>query len=178
MLKNTEARYGVVSKGLHWLIALLIVGLIWLGWYMVDLTYFDRWYNSSLSLHKSLGIIVLSLGAMKIGWTLYSRAPDYTATIKAWEKIAARLTHLTLNFMLLAIPATGYLVSTSEGKPVSMFNVFDVPALMAVNEELRDLAIDLHYYFAYGAAFLVGLHALAALKHQFIDKNDTLKRML
>ena len=68
MLRNTESRYGVVAKLLHWSVAALTLGLIWLGWYMVDLTYYDAWYNDSLAWHKALGIVALALGATKIAW--------------------------------------------------------------------------------------------------------------
>ena len=80
--------------------------------------------------------------------------------------------------MMLLIPVTGYLISTSAGKPIQLFNWFALPAVIDVDEELRDLAITVHYYLAYATLFLVLGHAGAALKHHFINKDDTLKRML
>ena len=75
LIKNTPSQFGLLSKLLHWLIAILILGLIWLGWYMVDLTYYDKWYNDSLHYHKSLGILALALALVKIGWHQYTPAP-------------------------------------------------------------------------------------------------------
>ena len=72
LIRNSADRFGLVTKLLHWLIAILIIFLIWLGWYMVDLTYYDKWYNASLAWHKALGMLVLGLGIAKIGWQLYS----------------------------------------------------------------------------------------------------------
>ena len=178
LIKNTLSRFGLFSKLLHWLIAVLILGLIWLGWYMVDLTYYDKWYNDSLHYHKSVGILALALALFKLGWQRYTPAPDPLADLQTWEKTGARFMHYVLWGMMLLIPVTGYLISTSAGKPIQLFNWFALPAVIDVDEELRDLAIAVHYYLAYATLFLVLGHAGAALKHHFINKDDTLKRML
>jgi len=73
---------------------------------------------------------------------------------------------------------TGYAISTSAGNPVFFFDLFDIPAILPESEGLRGLAVELHYYLSYGAAILVAIHALVALKHQFIDKDGTLSKML
>ncbi|NKC13798.1 MAG: cytochrome b [Gammaproteobacteria bacterium] len=178
MLKNTEERYGLLPKLLHWFIAVLIIGLIWLGWYMVDLTYYDRWYNDSLTAHKALGLLVLALALVKIVWTLVNRPPPLVATLRTFERVAAHAAHGLLYLAMLLIPVTGYLISTSAGAAVSIFNWFDVPALVVLDDASRDVAIEVHYYASYAVAVLVVIHALAALKHQFIDKDGTLRRML
>ena len=178
LLKNTLSRFGLFSKLLHWSIALLILGLIWLGWYMVDLTYYDKWYNDSLHYHKSLGILALALALVKIGWQQYTPAPGPVAGLKTWEKASAKVMHYVLWGMMLLIPVTGYLISTSAGKPIQLFNWFELPAIVDVDEELREFAIDVHFYLAYATLFLVAGHAGAALKHHFINRDDTLKRML
>jgi cytochrome b561 len=176
--KNSSDQYGAVSKSLHWMLALLMIGLIGLGWYMVDLTYYDPWYYDSLALHRAFGILVLVLGVIKLVWIMYSRSPVYAATLKAWERSAARVTHIIFYLAMVAIPITGYLISTSKGDAVSFFGWFEIPAFFSINDTLRDFAIALHYYLAYGIAFLIVVHALAAFKHQFIDKDGTLKKML
>ena len=178
LIKNTLSRFGLFSKLLHWTIALLILGLIWLGWYMVDLTYYDKWYNASLHYHKSLGILALALALFKIGWQWHTPAPGPVAGLKTWEKTGAKLMHYVLWGMMLLIPVTGYLISTSAGKPIQLFNWFAIPAIVDVDEQLRELAIDVHFYLAYATLFLVAGHAGAALKHHFINRDDTLKRML
>lgn len=178
MLRNSADSYGTVSRALHWSIALLIIGLIALGWYMVGLTYFDKWYNASLSLHKALGVLVLELAILKILWSIYSRPPALSTALKVWERIAAKCTHMVLYGMMILIPLSGYIISTSAGDSVSFFDLYEVPPLLTQDEKLRDIAIELHFYMAYGTAALVGIHALAALKHHFIDKDGTLKRMI
>lgn len=178
MFRNTQLRYGAVSKSLHWLVALLILGLAWLGWYMVDLDYYNRWYYDALNSHKALGMLALILALGKLLWSLYSRPPDLSQALRDWERILARFTHLTLFAMMMLIPVTGYLISTSEGDPVSVFGWLEVPAVAPQGDTLRDAAIELHYYFAYGTVILAGLHALAAIKHQLVDRDGTLTKMV
>ena len=96
-----------------------MIGLIWLGWYMVDLTYYDRWYNDSLTAHKALGLLALALAVAALLWRTISRPPGYLASMRAWEVAAARTMHFVLYVMMLAIPVSGYLISTSAGDPVS-----------------------------------------------------------
>ncbi|MGE0485886.1 MAG: cytochrome b [Gammaproteobacteria bacterium] len=175
---NSANRYGVVTKSLHWLTALLILGLIWLGWYMVDLSYFDRWYTESLTWHRVLGLLVFALGVATLAWRLVSPSPPSVPTLKPWERALGTAMHHLLFLMVFAIPVSGYLVSTSAGKSIDVFGWFVVPALVDVDSTLRDIAIEVHYYLAYSTAALVTMHAGAALKHQFFDRDGTLARMI
>jgi len=177
-IRNSPEQFGLLTKILHWMIAALILFLVWLGWYMVDLDYYHKWYNSSLHWHKSLGMIVLILAVIKIGWQFYTPPPAVVDNLKPWEEKAANGMHHLLILMMLLIPVTGYFISTSDGKSVEVFDWFALPALISKNETVRDLAIGLHFYLAYAVAFLAAGHAGAALKHQFIDKDGTLARMI
>lgn len=177
-IKNTANGFGLLTKLLHWFIALSIIGLIWLGWYMVDLTYYDKWYNKSLAWHKALGMLVLGAAIIKIVWQLYSPIPDTTEKLKRWEKIGAKAMHHNLLLMMILIPVTGYLISTSKGKPVDIFGWFELPALFTAEKELRDIIIEMHFYLAYATGVFALGHAAAAIKHQFIDKDSTLTKML
>lgn len=176
--RNTPTRYGAVTKLAHWAIAALIIGLTGLGIYMVELTYYDRYYNLSLETHKALGILVLELAIIKILWSAFSASPESAATMKSWEKGAARLMHLTLYAMMVLIPLSGYAISTADGKAVSFFGWYEVPACLPQIENLNQTASEIHYYLAYITIGLVGLHVAAALKHQLLDKDGTLGKML
>ena len=176
--KNSATHYGLVSKFLHWVIALSILGLIGLGWYMVDLTYFDQWYNQSLALHKAIGMVVLGLALVFFGWKLVSPSPPHQALGAVWQQRAATAMHIILMILMVVIPATGYLISTSAGKPITLFGLMDIPALFEKNKDLRDLAINLHFYLGYGMGLLALGHAGAAIKHQLIDRDGTLARMM
>ena len=178
MLRNSSESYGLVSKVVHWLIALGIIGLTWLGWWMVDLGYYDSWYNQGLALHRAFGMVVLGLAIFFMAWKTISPSPDLQEELQPWEKRGARMVHAVLLFAMLAIPTTGYVISTSAGAGFSMFGLFNVPALLPESEAMRNLAISAHYYAAYGLIVVIAAHAGAALKHHFVDRQGTLKRML
>jgi cytochrome b561 len=86
--------------------------------------------------------------------------------------------HSLLLSMPVALPITGYFISTSAGQPIDIFGWFEIPSIVVINNTARDVAIDLHYYFGYGTGLLACLHVAAALKHHFIDRDETLIRML
>ena len=178
MWRSGRDHYGLVAIGFHWSIAIVFTGLVGLGAWMVGLTYYDPWYNDSLALHKAIGIVVLALALAKFGWKLVDRKPGYGPEVRAYERAGATATHWMLGALLVVLPVTGYLISTSEGAGIDMFGLFEVPAFFDVSTGARDLAIDIHYYLAYGGIALVGLHAGAALKHTLIDRGSTLVRML
>ena len=178
MWRSGKDHYGIVSSGFHWAIALAIVGLVGLGAWMVGLTYYDPWYYDSLALHKAIGIVVLALALAKFGWKLVDRNPGFGPEVKLHERAGATAMHWLLNALMVLLPVTGYLISTSEGAGIDMFELFDVPALVDVTAATRDLAIDIHFYVAYGGIALVGMHIIAALKHHFVDRGSTLRRML
>ncbi len=94
-----------------------------------------------------------------------------------WEALAAKITRYLLYALMLVVPATGYIVSTSAGAGVSVFGLFEVPAVLPKSVPLRDAAISVQYYFAYAGVGLIALHVAGALKHHFIDRDDTLRRM-
>ena len=177
-LSNSNHQYGLVSKLIHWLIAGLIISLLGLGWWMVDLGYYDPWYHRALNGHKSLGICVGIIIVFKFIWRWVTPMPLPHASLNRLEQLGSHLVHSILILAMLIIPVTGYLVSGSEGASIEVFNWFSFPALLVLNDQNRDIAIQIHYYFAYATLGLVILHAAAALKHQFIDGSGILKRML
>lgn len=178
MQPTSATEYSAITRVLHWTVALLIIGLIWLGWWMVDLSYYDRWYNRSLELHKSLGMAVLAVAAVKIAWVVYEGKPAFADTMQPWERAAATAVHHLFYLLMLLIPVTGYVISTSAGDGISIFGLFEVPAVLPASETMRDIAIELHFWLSYATLALVVVHALAALKHQFIDRDGTLRRIL
>ncbi len=143
----------------------------------MDLSYYDKWYNRSLELHKALGVLVLALAVTKIAWVAYDGKPAYPEPIKRWERAAATAVHHLFYLLMLLIPVTGYVTSTSAGDGISMFGWLEISALKPAGDRLRDVAIELHYWLAYGTAALALLHAAAALMHRFIDRDGTLSRM-
>ena len=178
MWRNESDRYGLVSIGFHWILALAMLGLVALGAWMVGLNYYDPWYNRSLALHKAFGILVLVLALAKFGWHIADRRPGFGPEVKAYERAGATTMHWLLNAAIVLLPVTGYLISTSEGAGIDIFGLFEAPALFEVSEGTRELAIEIHYCLAYGVLALVAVHAGAALKHHLVDRGSTLRRML
>lgn len=176
-LTNTQSRYGLVSVLLHWSIALLTISLFFLGIWMVELDYYDNWYQLAPWWHKGLGVVILILLVARGFWRLQSASPLGLDTISKGQQKVAHSVHFLLNLLILLICISGYLIVTAKGKALIVFDWFSVPALVTNVNNLEDLAGDVHYVMAYLLMGLVVLHMLAALFHHFISKDRTLKRM-
>lgn len=177
MLKNSHTAYGWISVVLHWVIALLVFFMFGLGLYMVDLTYYDRWYNGSLALHKSLGLLLLVLLLARMAWRWANVAPRELPG-PAWERLAARWMHVGLYLAPLLLMISGYLISTADGRGIEFFGLLSVPALPWSFDNQEDLAGKVHEILAWALMGMAGVHALAAVKHQLINRDDGLRRML
>ncbi len=178
MWRNSTDNYGLAARLLHWTIALAMAALFALGWYITTLDYYDPGYKWTADLHRSCGVLVFVLALARIAWALADRKPALAATLKPWERVGARAGHGLLYLMTLAIPFSGYLLSTADGHAVGVFGLFEIPALLPSSKALQEATKLIHYLLAFGTAWLVLVHALAALKHQFVDRDGTLGRML
>jgi cytochrome b561 len=177
-LRNDKARYGWVAIGLHWLVALAVFALFGLGLYMVDLGYYDPWYRSAPNLHRSVGLTLLAVVLIRVTWRVLSPPPAPLASHHRWEQAGARLAHWGLLGLLLVAMISGYLISTADGAGIPVFGLFEVPSVTGRRSGLEDSAGLVHYWSTWALVVLAGLHGLAALKHHFIDRDATLKRML
>ncbi len=178
MCRNTATQFGLVSKCLHWSMALLIIALIVLGWLMVGMDYYNPWATPALDYHKALGMLVLILCLLRLAWLLCSITPAESLSLKQWERFLAKSVHRIFYLLMLLIPISGYVISTSLGAGIDIWGYFEFPALFTIGDGVKDWAIAWHFYLAYFIAVLLLLHTLAAFKHQFIDKDGTLKKML
>ena len=177
-MRNTSEKYGGMAIVLHWLMALVIFGLFGLGLYMVELTYYDALYKTLPNIHKSIGILLALVFALRIYWRLTNPVPSPVAGTTPAEKRIAEIVHRGFYFLIAAIMLSGYLISTADGKPIIVFDLFSVPATVTSIPEQEDTAGIVHQYLAYSLIALVVLHAAAALKHHFVNKDFTLRRML
>lgn len=175
LIKNTENRFGVVAISLHWVMALLIIGMLAVGLYMVNLPV-GLQKLKLYGLHKACGFLVLGLVTIRLIWRLLNTTPQLS--LPWWEKVAARLAHVALYGFMFAMPITGWLVTSAAGFPASFFGLFTIPTLIAPNEELLPWFSMAHEWIAYGLIATILVHTAAALKHHFIDKDDILKRMM
>lgn len=163
---------------LHWLLAVFILGILTVGFTMADLPKDDPLRPTLFFLHKSTGILILMLAALRLGVRVASRVPPPVAGMPNWEKTIAKLTVIALYALMIATPVAGWLMSSAAGKPVPLYGLVEMPALIGPDEKLADSLAELHESLGVLLAGLVALHIAAALKHQFIDKDHLLLRMM
>lgn len=175
--KNSQERFGVVARLFHWVLALLFFGLFGLGLYITDLTYYDSFYKDGFFLHKSFGALFFLLALARIVWVFLDPKPPLVESLHPFEKFAAKATHLVFYAMTIAIPIAGYLISTADGRGVPFFGLFEIPAILPAEDGREEIAGVIHLWLAVTTMALVGLHIAAALKHHFIDHDDTLLKM-
>lgn len=177
MLKNTIHAYGSVAKTFHWLMFLLVAGLLAAGFIMEGMELGPdkiRLYG----LHKSIGIAVLALALLRLTWKAVNIAPPLPGTMRKFDKFAAQAMHWLLYAMMIAMPLSGWLMSSASGFSVSVFGWFTLPDLIAPDKETAKLLRAVHGWAAWGIIAMVTLHAGAALLHHFYYKDNVLKRML
>lgn len=183
-LNDSQRRYGRVAQVLHWTIALLVVLQIALGWYMGDLE--DRAARRVLEgRHISIGITILLLTLIRIGWALTHRRPALPSGMPGWERGLARATHILFYVLLLAMPLSGWIMESVGPRPISFWGVPwpHFPGLAAMlagqdTEAFKDTVESLHGApLVWSMICLIGLHVAGALKHQF-DGHPILWRMV
>jgi len=177
MLKNTQQTYGSVAKTFHWLIFLLIAGLVTVGFVMEKLPMSPDKFKL-FGLHKSFGITVLTLVTLRLLWKLVNAAPLLPDTLSALEKFLAHAGHWTLYALMFLMPFSGWMMSSAAGLPVSVFGWFTLPDLVAPDKDLKEIFREVHKTAAWTLIVMVGLHVLAALLHHFYYKDNVLVRML
>ena len=177
-MNNTPTHYGYISIFFHWLSAVTIISLFGLGYYMVDLTYYHQWYKTAPELHKSIGILLFIFMVARLIWRSKQLTPEHLPSHSNIERTAGKLTHTLLYSLTFIIMISGYLISTSDDRGIEVFNFFVVPALGSFIENQEDIAGLIHKWLAYTLIVFSLLHALAAFKHHFIDKDKTLNRMI
>jgi len=175
--KNNTTHFGLVAIALHWLMALTVFGLFGLGLWMTELDYYDSWYKQGPWWHKSIGILLFFTLLIRLFWRKLTPPPVALPSHKVWEIRLAHMAHLFLYLLLLAIMLSGYLISTADNRPIEVFGWFSIPATLTSIPNQEDVAGLLHLILASSIIGLVSLHAAAALKHHFIDRDRTLERI-
>ncbi|WP_313920052.1 cytochrome b [Tahibacter sp.] len=176
-LKSEANRWGVGARTLHWIMAVLIIGLGLVGLYMSDLPNSPQKIKI-YALHKSVGLTVLALLLLRLAWRLADRRPD-ELPMPRWQALAARAVHGLLYVLMFALPLSGWLYNSASGYPLQWFSLFNLPSLTGgADPALKGLAHNIHVYGFYVLVLALLAHAGAALKHHFIDRDDTLVRML
>ena len=176
-LVSTRDEWGAVTRALHWLIALLVVVLATVGWYMKGLPNTpDK--AAIYGLHKSTGLTVLALMLARILWRAFEGVrPAQPTGMPGWQVHAARASHVLLYVALIAMPISGWLFNSAANFPLHWFGLFAVPALSGPDPELKAAARFAHEFLFWCIAGLVAVHASAALYHHFGARDGVLRRM-
>jgi len=177
-LNNTRQHWGSVSQCLHWLSVVLILALAIIGLTMNELPRTPK-YFWVYTLHKSLGISVLALLPLRLGWRLWAGAPYPVAGTPFWQRAIASVTHWLLYALFLAVPISGWVYdSASSLRPFRLFGLVEMPKLSAPDEALGELAHNAHMGLFWIMIALVAAHAGAAFWHHLFQRDETLRRML
>ena len=197
-MNQLSTHYTKMAKVLHWLIAIGIFAMFALGWYMTDLPkevpkqmaydLFDwgiyTWQVSEeisprsfyFNLHKSIGVTIFALILFRILWRISHKPPALLATYKAWERKLATGAHHTLYLLMVALPLSGIIMAVASKYGIKWFGLAFIGGLD--NKPLREAFKEVHEIVGIVILVVVAVHILGALKHKFIDKDDTLKRMM
>ena len=175
-LSNSANRYGIVAQLLHWSVVVLLIAQFILAEAAEELPLGVE-KLAMLARHKSVGITILGLAFLRIVLRLADRPPP-PPPMSAWQRLAAATSHWAMYAILFAMPLSGWMMSSAANYPVSWFGLVQLPDLVVPSESLQEVLHEIHEVLAGTLLFLVGLHVLAALKHQFVDRDGLITRML
>ncbi len=175
--RNSSDRFGAVAQIFHWTIVALIIVQFVLAEQAEDLpTGLEK--LATLARHKSVGITILALAILRLLWRWTNPTPTLPSNMKPWERMLARGTHFGLYGLLIVQPLTGWLMSSAKSYSVSWFGLITLPDLVAKDERLFETLQETHEILAGTIFTLAVIHALAALKHHFVNRDEVLRRML
>lgn len=196
-MSATTQRYTAVAIVLHWAIAAAILFMIPLGFWMheeAEHGNVSQGLFAAYQLHKSIGLTVLALSLVRLGWRLANPPPPLPEHMPGWEKFVAKATHWAFYALMISLPLTGWLYVSAGWSihdeaplpvPTHWFGLFEVPHLFGLNQASLDVredaagaALTAHAYLGFAALGLAALHVAAALKHHFFDKDETLAHMV
>lgn len=174
---KTNDGYTLTAIALHWATVVLVISAAVLGIYMHELP-FSPTKLRLYSYHKWLGVTIFLLALIRLAWRSAHPAPALPADMPTWEKNAARGGHAALYAFMLSVPVIGWVMSSAHGFQTVYFGVLPIPDLIGKDKELAEVLEKVHAAFSLSFIALVILHAAAAFKHHFINRDNVLRRML
>ncbi|MES1937165.1 cytochrome b [Salinisphaera hydrothermalis] len=188
-MKDSNTHYGVLSRFLHWLLALLIIA-------QFSLVFAFTWiapehggehhrhehesaglHETVMMLHKSVGVLILLFGLILIVWRLTQPKPSLE-TDPIWQRVLARFVHLVIYVIIIAQPIFGMLMLTSHGQSIPFFGLFSIPVFVSFGEHVGETLGALHAFTGWWLVLIaLGIHIAGSLYHHFVRKDDVLKRM-
>ena len=181
-IRNTATAWGVVSKTIHWVVAICIFTAMITAILNNQLQADDPWQRRFatwlMDVHRSCGMTALILGLLRLLWVILPRRPDLPAGMSAWDMKASRRSHMTIYALAVLVPTTGYLTTVTFGTRVEWFWLFHWPSLVAQNRDLVPYVYHAHWILYHMLLVIVVLHVGAALWHHYSKQDGVLLRML
>lgn len=178
--RNSTTNWGSIAKAFHWLLALLIIGNLALGYWAIGLPDSPQ-KAQAFYWHKTVGLTVLWLVALRLLWRFSGRVPMLPVAMPGWQRIAAHVSHFLLYVAMFAQPLSGWISHSAADRSLVLYGLFDVPDIVAATgeraERIGDVASAVHYYLFIALCVLIAIHVLGAFKHHLIDGDGVLKRM-
>lgn len=177
MVKKQTVHYSSGSKFFHWVIALIVISMLAISFFLEDLP--KPYVPTAFMLHKSFGLTVLFLMILRLIWVSYKGKLPLPASVPVWQRFLSRLVQYSLYFFVILMALSGWIMSVAANKIPYYFGLFHL-SLPGVepNKNLAELMNESHETIAWILIVLIILHIAGALKHHFIDKDDVLRRML
>lgn len=176
MKQTPRASWSIGIRALHWLSAILILGLLPLGWWMVDLGYYHAWYHEAPLWHRSLGVFLIVLTLIRLGLRAVQNRPHLNGP--AWQQWSAKGVHLSLYALIGLILLSGVLIAGGDGNGIVIVGDLTLPSLAVLSSTWADRLGLWHHQASVLLLALIVLHSAAALKHHIIDRDDSLRRMI
>lgn len=165
-----------VTKAFHWSMALVILFMLPLGFWMVSLP-FSEFKLDLYFWHKSFGLLILFLVGFRMIWRAVKSAPPEQETHAVWERFLSKTVRIVFYVSMIGMPLSGWVMSSAGDYPNNFFGLFDMPAITGKNERVYELSKEVHEIFAFTLIVAIGLHIVGGLKHHLIDRDPTLRRM-
>lgn len=175
-LHNSSTNWGWLAKSLHWLIAIGIFWLIWLGLEQADMESGPE-KLAARATHASWALLILALMTIRLFWRLLSQIPAHPDGVPAWQRVSATLVHWAIYIAVFTQLIAGTMTTATGGKALPFFGLFAIPLPVAEDEEAHHFWEEIHEFTWKPLAALLLLHFAAALYNHFIQKNDVLRRM-
>lgn len=177
MRERRTASYSAGSKWLHWIVAVLVLMMLSFGFFLKDVP--EQFQSTAYMMHKSIGLTIFFLMALRLFWIVYTGKPELPFSIPRWEKMLSHFVQVSMYVFLFAMPLAGWVMSVAKDRVPSFFGLFPMPLYgVPVSDELAEWMAEAHEIIAYILIGLIVLHVAGALKHQFINKDKVMRRML
>lgn len=174
---SDKPRYDAVTMLLHWVTAILIIAAYIIVQIADELPRGSVERTSTFDLHKSVGVTVFALVLIRLVWRSFHAAPALPRTTTPLLALAAKAGHLALYALMLAVPVIGILMVEAKGRVVGVWGLFDLPVVIGADKALGHTLEEAHELVGNLIMIVAGLHALAALFHQFVLRDGLLARM-